>query len=81
MYKLQDWAAVQKVYAQTHSKRMTAQILGMSRNTLPSVENECQTGSSVAAGLAGSDDPALTRDCSYYETNAMKEASGGSPKE
>lgn len=34
MYKLQDWAAVQKVYKQTKSKRETAKILGMSRNTV-----------------------------------------------
>ena len=34
MYKLQDWAAVQRVYKQTHSKRETARILGMSRNTV-----------------------------------------------
>lgn len=34
MYKLQDWAAVQRVYKQTKSKRETARILGMSRNTV-----------------------------------------------
>lgn len=34
MYDLQDWAAVQKVYKQTKSKRKTAKILGMSRNTV-----------------------------------------------
>lgn len=34
MYKLQDWAAVQRVYKQTQSKRETARILGMSRNTV-----------------------------------------------
>ena len=34
MYRLQDWAAVQRVYKQTHSKRKTAQILKMSRNTV-----------------------------------------------
>ena len=34
MYKLQDWAAVQKVYKQTKSKRETARLLGMSRNTV-----------------------------------------------
>ena len=31
---LKDWAAVQRVYKQTHSKRATAEILGMSRNTV-----------------------------------------------
>ena len=31
---LEDWAAVHKVYAQTHSKRATASILGISRNTV-----------------------------------------------
>jgi ATP-dependent Clp protease ATP-binding subunit ClpX len=31
---LQDWAAVQRVYKQTHSKRKTAEILGISRNTV-----------------------------------------------
>lgn len=34
MYELQDWAAVQKVYKQTQSKRETAKLLGMSRNTV-----------------------------------------------
>lgn len=34
MYELQDWAAVQRVYNQTHSKRETARLLGMSRNTV-----------------------------------------------
>lgn len=34
MYELQDWAAVQRVYRQTHSKRETARLLGMSRNTV-----------------------------------------------
>ena len=34
MKDLQDWAAVQKVYKQTRSKRQTAEILGISRNTV-----------------------------------------------
>ena len=34
VYRLQDWAAVQRVYKQTHSKRKTAKILGISRNTV-----------------------------------------------
>ena len=34
MKDLKDWAAVQKVYRQTHSKRKTARILGISRNTV-----------------------------------------------
>ena len=34
MYRLQDWAAVQRVYKQTHSKHETAKILGISRNTV-----------------------------------------------
>lgn len=34
MYRLQDWAAVQRVYKQTQSKRKTAKILGISRNTV-----------------------------------------------
>ena len=34
MYGLQDWAAVHRVYKQTHSKRETARILKMSRNTV-----------------------------------------------
>lgn len=34
MYGLQDWAAVQRVYKQTQSKRKTANILGISRNTV-----------------------------------------------
>lgn len=34
MYGLQDWAAVQRVYKQTHSKRKTAKILKISRNTV-----------------------------------------------
>lgn len=32
--KLIDWAAVQRVYSQTKSKRATASILGISRNTV-----------------------------------------------
>ena len=34
MKNLEDWAAVQKVYKQTKSKRSTADILGISRNTV-----------------------------------------------
>lgn len=34
MKNLQDWAAVQKVYKQTKSKRATAKILNISRNTV-----------------------------------------------
>ncbi len=34
MYGLQDWAAVQRVYKQTHSIRATAKILGIARNTV-----------------------------------------------
>ena len=34
MYGMQDWAAVQRVYKQTHSKRETAKILNISRNTV-----------------------------------------------
>lgn len=34
MKDLQDWAAVQKVYKQTKSKRATAKILNISRNTV-----------------------------------------------
>ena len=34
MKKLKDWAAVQQVYKQTNSKRATAKILGISRNTV-----------------------------------------------
>ena len=34
MKKLNDWAAVHRVYKQTGSKRLTAKLLGMSRNTV-----------------------------------------------
>ena len=34
MKELEDWAAVQKLYKQTRSKRATAKILGISRNTV-----------------------------------------------
>lgn len=34
---LEDWAAVQKVYKQTKSKRATAEILGIARNTVKSL--------------------------------------------
>ena len=34
MKDLEDWAAVQKVYKTTKSKRATAKILGISRNTV-----------------------------------------------
>lgn len=34
MKDLEDWAAVQKVYKQTKSKRATAKVLGISRNTV-----------------------------------------------
>ena len=37
MHDLQDWADVQRVYKQTRSKRATAKILGMSRNTVRSI--------------------------------------------
>jgi len=40
VYDLQDWAAVQRVYKQTQSKRMTAQILNMSRNTVRKLLDE-----------------------------------------
>ena len=43
MYDLQDWAAVQRVYKQTRSKRATAKILGMSRNTVRSLLEEKET--------------------------------------
>lgn len=34
MKDLEDWAAVQKVYKQTKSKRATAGVLGIARNTV-----------------------------------------------
>lgn len=34
MYRLQDWATVQRVYKETNSKRATARILKISRNTV-----------------------------------------------
>ena len=34
MKDMKDWAAVQQVYKQTHSKRATARILGIARNTV-----------------------------------------------
>ena len=34
MKDLEDWAAVQKVYKSTKSKRATAELLGISRNTV-----------------------------------------------
>jgi hypothetical protein len=34
VYDLQDWAAVHRVYKQTGSKRQTAKILGLARNTV-----------------------------------------------
>ena len=34
VYELQDWAAVHRVYKQTGSKRQTAKILGLARNTV-----------------------------------------------
>ena len=42
MYKLQDWAAVQRVYKQTGSKRKTAKILHMSRNTVRSLLRQAE---------------------------------------
>lgn len=42
MYKLQDWAAVQKVYKQTGSKRKTAELLHMSRNTVRSLLKQAE---------------------------------------
>jgi len=38
---LEDWAAVQKVYKQTKSKRATAEILGISRNTVKKLDKRC----------------------------------------
>ena len=46
MYDLQDWAAVQRVYKQTRSKRATAKILGMSRN-----KHRCINGQFIRARL------------------------------
>lgn len=40
MYDLQDWAAVQRVYKQTKSKRKTAKILNMSKNTVKKLLKE-----------------------------------------
>ena len=37
MYELEDWAAVQRVYKQTKSKRETARVLGIARNTVKSL--------------------------------------------
>lgn len=37
MYKLQDWAAVQRVYRETKSIRATARLLDMARNTVRSL--------------------------------------------
>ena len=34
MKDLEDWVAVQKVYKSTKSKRATAELLGISRNTV-----------------------------------------------
>ena len=55
MYDLQDWAAVQRVYKQTRSKRATAKILGMSRNTVRSLLEEkeapCINGQFIRARL------------------------------
>lgn len=34
MKTLEDWAAVHRVYERTKSKRKTAEILGISRNTV-----------------------------------------------
>lgn len=34
MYGLQDWAVVQRVYKQTHSKRETVKVQGISQNTV-----------------------------------------------
>ena len=34
MKQMEDWAAVQRVYKQTGSKRETARLLGISRNTV-----------------------------------------------
>ena len=40
---LKEGAAVQRVYKQTRSKRATAKILGMSRNTVRSLLEEKET--------------------------------------
>ena len=37
MTNLEDWAAVQRVYKATKSKRATARLLGMSKNTVKSL--------------------------------------------
>ena len=37
MYKLQDWAAVQRIYRETKSIRATARLLDMARNTVRSL--------------------------------------------
>lgn len=43
MYDLQDWAAVQRVYKKTKSKRKTAKILKMSRNTVRKLLEQKET--------------------------------------
>ncbi|WP_180954774.1 IS21 family transposase [Mediterraneibacter gnavus] len=42
MKDLEDWAAVQKVYKTTNSKRATAKILGISRNTVKKLLKQTQ---------------------------------------
>lgn len=39
---LEDWADVQKVYKTTKSKRATAKILGISRNTVKKLLKQTQ---------------------------------------
>lgn len=76
MYRLQDWAAVQRVYKQTGSKRETARILGISRNTvkkLLALDQEPEYSRTVYRScLDGYKEQVIEWRCEPYEFNGTR---------
>ncbi len=76
MYRLQDWAAVQRVYKQTRSKRETARILGISRNTvkkLLELDKEPEYSRTIYSScLDGYKELIIEWRCSPYEFNGTR---------
>ena len=76
MYELQDWAAVQRVYKQTGSKRETARILGISRNTvrklLKLTEPPSYHRTDYKSCIDGYKEQIITWRCKPYEFNGTR---------
>ena len=76
MYELQDWAAVQRVYKQTGSKRETARIFGISRNTvrklLKLAEPPSYHRTDYKSCIDGYKEQIITWRCKSYEFNGTR---------